>query len=170
MDPTGQFGLTRIGGRVGWWVGLGQFLIGDASRFTHAFVVVGDDVVEAMPGGALITPLALYTEGPKAQDTILSALELTPGQAAAVVVAAQTLVGTPYSFLDYLALALDHWGFQPRWLRKFITDKGHMICSQLVDEVYRRARIQMFDDGRLPQDVTPGDLADYLIRYRRSAP
>ena len=33
-----------------------------------------------------------------------------------------------------------------------------MICSQLVDEAYARAGVQLFDDGRLPGDVTPADL------------
>jgi hypothetical protein len=40
----------------------------------------------------------------------------------------------------------------------FIADSGHLICSQLVDLCYLRAGAHLFDDGRLPGDVTPGDL------------
>jgi len=155
----GDFGLSRIGGVVGWWIALGQLLTGDASRYTHAFVVLDDNtVIEAMPGGAVITPLAEYKG-----KAVYSRIDLTPDQRFAIVSEARKLVGVPYSFLDYLALALAHFGIRPKKLREYIKTKGHMICSQLVDEVYRRAGITMFDDDRLPQDVTPGDLANYLI-------
>lgn len=162
-DLTGQFLLTTIDGRLGWLVGLGQFLIGDSSRYSHAAIVVGDQVVEAMPGGAILTPLAHYTAGPKAAVTVISDLPLTDTQRLAIADAAVSLTGTPYSFADYLALALDHWGLRPRRLRRYIADSGHLICSALVDTCYRRAGISLFTDGRDPGDVTPGDLAGYLI-------
>lgn len=163
VDLTGQFGLTKIRGRVGWWVGLGQFLLGDASQFTHVFVVVdAGQVVEAMPGGAILTPLSTYLTGERAGDTVLSRIPLTDEQRAQVVEAARSLIGTPYSFADYLALALDHWGIRPRWLRRYIADSGHLICSALVDECYRRAGISLFADQRDPGDVTPGDLTRCL--------
>lgn len=170
MDYTGQFGLTTIGGRVGWWVGLGQFLIGDASRFSHAFTCVGNgEVVEAMPGGARLSPLSMYTEGPKAAVTVFSDLNLTDGQRATIAATARALVGTKYNFLDYLVIALDHWGIRPKRLRKYMADRGHLICSQLVDLCFMRADIHLFQ-GVDPGDVTPGDLADYLIRYRKDLP
>jgi len=159
MPKPGDFGLSRIGGVVGWWIALGQLLTGDASRYTHAFVVLDDEtVIEAMPGGAIITPLSEYMG-----KAVFSDLSLTDEQRDIVVREGRALKGIPYSFLDYLALALARFGIRPKRLRKYIQNKGHMICSQLVDEVYRRAGIQMFSDGRLPQDVTPGDLANYLI-------
>lgn len=161
-DLTGQFGLTKIGGRVGWWIGLGQFLLGDASTLTHAFVVVGDHVVEAMPGGAILTPLSYYTDGSKAQDTVFSNLRLTDEQKTAVAREALDLVGTPYSFADYLSLALAHWRIRPRWLRDYIADAGHLICSALVDRAYARAGVQLFADDRPYGDVTPGDLTRCL--------
>jgi len=136
--------------------------------WTHAFIVVEDGmVVEAMPGGALLTPLSVYTVGARAQDTIFSDLELTDAQRTIICAAARELVGTPYSFADYLALALDHWGIRPRWLRRYIAGSGRMICSQLVDHVMLRAGVHLFTDGRDPGDVTPGDLANNLISDRR---
>lgn len=68
------------------------------------------------------------------------------------------LVGVPYSFLDYLSLTLLHLGLPRRLTARRVTDSGHMICSQLVDTVLCRAGYHLFDDGRLPQDVTPGAL------------
>ncbi len=157
----GDFGLSKIGGFTGWWVGLGQFIVGDASRYTHAFIVLDDNtVVEAMPGGAIITPLEHY-----AGKAVFSNLNLSDEQRSAIVKEGRALEGTPYSFLDYLALGAAHIGLKPSWLKKYVAESGHMICSQLVDEVYRRAGIHMFSDGRLPQDVTPGDLANYLIEH-----
>lgn len=168
MDAlTGQYGLTKIRGRVGWWVGLGQFVIGDASAFTHAFVVVGKDVVEAMPSGAQLTPLSVYTDGARAKDTVFSDLDLTDTQRAVICSAARDLIGTPYSFADYLALALDHWGIRPKWLRRYIADSKRLICSALVDHVMLQAGVHLFSDGRDPGDVTPGDLANNLISDRR---
>lgn len=167
----GQFGLSTISGFAGWWVNLGQALIRDSSRFTHAFVIVSSEhVVEARPGGAKLTPLTHYTTGSKAAETVISTLELTPVQQNRIAQEALKLVGVPYSFADYLSLALDHLGFRPKWLRKRIKDSGRLICSQLVDLCMLRAGIHLFDDGRDPGDISPGDLADFLIRRHHSIP
>lgn len=169
----GTIGLSRIGGPTGWWVSFGQWLTGDGSRFTHAFVVLDDDtVVEAMPGGARVAPLPdRLAWRPLAFGT---GVRLTGAQRVAIVARARELVGTPYSFLDYVYLAAvhvtgaGHAGGGPvvRWLRRRVAGNGRMICSQLVDECYRYAGVHLFDDGRAPQDVTPGDLAGALIEWR----
>lgn len=151
---AGDIGLTTIGGFLGWWVSLGQHLTGDSSRYTHAYIVLDDNtVIAGQPGGARIDKLDIYKN-----KAIYIQKDLTDQQRKDVVKHARGLLGVGYSFLDYLALALQHWGFNPRWLRKYIKSTGHMICSQLVDEVYKRAGIQLFNDGRESQDVTPGDL------------
>ena len=154
IAKPGDIGLTKIGGILGWFVSLGQHLTGDSSRYTHAYIVLDDStVLAAQPGGARIDPLENYKN-----KAVYIQLDLTDDQRRQIVIEARKLVGVPYSFLDYLAIALLHWGFKPRWLRSYIKNKGHMICSQLVDEVYRRVGINLFNDGREPQDVTPGDL------------
>jgi hypothetical protein len=69
--------------------------------------------------------------------------------------------GVPYSFLTYGELSLAQYEIT-RWatpgLRKLIEHQGHLICSQLCDELLRRIGFQCFDDGRWRLDVTPGDL------------
>lgn len=156
----GDFGLTTIGGVLGFFVSLGQHLAGDSSKYTHAFIVLDNNtVLAAQPGGARVDLLSDYTN-----RAIYSDMDLTDDQRHAIVEQAKKLEGIPYSFLDYLAIALARFGIKPKWLIKFISNKGHMICSQLVDEVYRRVGIKLFNDGRLPQEVTPGDLLYVLAK------
>jgi uncharacterized protein YycO len=157
----GDIGLTRIGGLVGVLIGLGQFIIRDASRYSHVFVVLDNgELVEAMPGGAIIDSLDKYAGITKYGSPLAVYLDikLTPEQRAAIVKEARQLEGTPYSFLDYAALALERFGIKWKWVENYVTSSKHMICSQLADEAYNRAGIHLFSDGRLPQKVTPGDL------------
>ncbi|MGW0468307.1 hypothetical protein ACWDX6_24030 [Streptomyces sp. NPDC003027] len=163
----GDFALTKIGGITGEFVAAGQALVGDAAPVQHAFVYVGGGyIVQAMPGGAEMIPLEDASD-PVAWST--GKIPLTIDERQSVMEAATDLVGTPYSFLDYASIALAHYRIRPRWVRDFVADTGHMICSQLVDEVYLRAGVHLFDDGRLPGDVTPGDLWKLLHQKRVSS-
>jgi hypothetical protein len=174
LPPPGSFGLSRIGGLLGKLIAAGQAFSGDGSRFTHAFVVLDHgEVIEAMPGGARIVPIAdrlkheevvfcdapvqgWLADGPP--ENVADGL-LEEWKRDHVVQVARRLEGTGYGYLQYLGLGLVALGFQPRWLERYIGNTGRMVCSQLCDEIYRRAGMQIFDDGRLPQQVTPGDLA-----------
>lgn len=158
---AGDIGLSRIGGFTGLWVSLGQLIIGDPCRYTHAYIVLDDDsVIEAMPGGARIA--SIHGRSPEDGMFYYSRLPLTADQRAAIVREARALIARPggvkYGFSDYLALALAHVGIRPQWLKNYIANNNRMICSQLVDYVYCKAGIKLFTDGRLSQDVTPGDL------------
>lgn len=155
----GDLGFTRITGFTGWWVNLGQALTGDANRFTHVFVVMDDDtVIEAMPNGARFAPLDREYK----TDVLYARLPLTTDQRSKVVSEARRLMARPggikYSFMDYLALALKHVGINSRVLRNYIQKSNRMICSQLADYLISHAGFKLFNDGRLHQDVTPGDL------------
>jgi cell wall-associated NlpC family hydrolase len=152
----GDFGLTTISGTVGRLIRFGQWLNGDGfSVYEHAFIVIpGGKLVEAEPGGARIGELSEYTN----VSVDYSSWPLTDEQRHAVVGAATALLSTPYSALDYLALATHRLHIPAPGLRSYISSTGHMICSQLVDEVYRRAGVQLFNDGRWPGFVTPGSL------------
>lgn len=161
----GDFALTRIYGITGAFISAGQHLVGDGAPIQHAFVYVGNGyIVQAMPGGAEMIRLEDASE-PYIWST--GRVPLTEIQRLFISEYAIGLVGTPYSFLDYASIALAHYRIRPRWVRDFVADSGHLICSQLVDEAYKRAGVQLFDDGRLPGDVTPGDLWWLLQRDRR---
>lgn len=156
----GDFALTKISGITGKFVAAGQALVGDAAPVQHAFVYVGGGrVVQAMPGGAEVILLE-DASTPVVWST--GRVPLTSVQRVTVAGEALSLVGTPYSYLDYVSLGLAHFRVRPAWVRDFVADTGHLICSQLVDEVYLRAGVHLFDDGRLPGDVTPGDLYKLL--------
>lgn len=163
----GDFALTKIGGITGKFVAAGQALIGDAAPVQHAFVYVGDgQVVQAMPGGAEL--IQLEDASPVVQWST-GHFELDDQTRFNIAMEARSLVGTPYSYLDYASLALAHFRVRPAWVTGYIASTGHLICSQLVDEVYLRAGVHLFDDGRLPGDVTPGDLWKLLNPKRVSS-
>jgi uncharacterized protein YycO len=160
IPQPGDFGLTKIKGWTGVWVSLGQWLNGDASRFTHAFLVLDNEqVIEAQPGGAVITPLSEYLGR---LDVVFSRRDLTDEQRDTMVAHARQLEGTPYSFLDYLAIGLARLGITPSFIMKRVLDSGHLICSQLVAGEYERVGAPLFTDGTLPSMVTPGDLTYVL--------
>lgn len=96
----------------------------------------------------------------------------TPGSSMAedVARAARRYVDVPYSFLDYGALAVQrvrNRGYvRPEdrtALERYVATSKHMICSQLADQALTDAGFHVFDDGRLPQDVTPGGLYGRLL-------
>jgi len=159
MDARpGDFGLVRMEGHVGRMIRVGQWLNGDGfADFEHAFVYVGDNrIVEAQPGGARETGLADYDGRPIAWST--GKVPVTDEQRAAIVDAAYSYLGVPYSFADYVSLTLARFHLRLPFVRRYVAATGHMICSQLVDQCYQDAGVHLFADRRWPGDVTPGDL------------
>lgn len=170
----GDIGFGPLRGPARTVAEIGQWMLKDSSRWHHVYVVTdagtgepGDDMypmgVEAMPRGARWwslaqrwTPEYVYLRLPEVETHGFLIAEK-----------AKELIGTPYSFLDYVALALRGHGldgFGPgAWVRRRVTDSGHMICSQLADQALARAGVCVFTDGRLSQDVTPGALFYRLL-------
>ncbi len=136
-------------------------------RFPH--------IIEAMPGGA--RERALSEKDWTARHVYVRPA-YDPGQPFEIgyenrsqgfkaAHAALRYVNTPYSFLDYVSLLAHHldpvWKLAPeacgsQALARYVRDSGHMICSQLADQALSDAGFHVFDDGRLPQDVTPAAL------------
>ncbi|MEU7039819.1 hypothetical protein AB0A77_02020 [Streptomyces varsoviensis] len=157
VEPQlGDFALSKVSGIAGIGIRIGQWLNGDAAPVQHAYIYVGDgQIVQATPDGAELIPIEEATP-PVRWST--GRIPLSPTTRVVIASEARKLVGTPYSFLDYVSIALARFRIRPRWVWRYVADTGHMICSQLVDEAYLRAGAQLFDDGRIPGDVTPGDL------------
>ncbi len=160
----GDFAVIRIAGEAGRLIRLGQWLNGDGyADYEHAFICVGDgELVEAEPGGARLSPLTEYDGGRPCWST--GRIEVTDEQREALVAAAHHYIGVPYSFLDYGSIALARFHLRPPIVKRYVADTHHMICSQLVDQCYQDAGIHLFDDGRIPGDVTPGDLYRLISR------
>lgn len=158
----GDFGLTQISGDVGKIIRFGQWLNGDGFEdFEHAFVYIGGgQIIEAEPGGARSRNVSEYAAANVCWST--GHYTLTSAQRSAICLRATQFIGTPYSVLDYFALAAHRLHLPLPWLQAYITSNKHVICSQLVDICYQNGGVQLFKDGRWPGYVTPGSLYDLI--------
>lgn len=161
----GDFYLTRISGVTGVFITLSQWAIGDLSRYSHAGIYLGDYyetgtdmVAEAMPGGFQINPLIKYS----GKELVHSSFDLTDRQREEICFRAESLDGTPYSYLGYLYVGLTAFNHCPQWVKNKVSSSDALFCSQAVDYVYGLSGVELFDDDRLYLDVTPGDLARLL--------
>jgi hypothetical protein len=187
-DPNslqpGDFGVVKMGGEGGKLIHIGELLydfkLSDIKQsfqkdadghddYEHAFVYVGaGQIVEAEPGGAkhvmnhyqnVLWSSGLLDLSHQERDIIVrSAISYTV-----------PLPGVPYSAADYFALAAYHLklGILVPGLRDYVATSKHMICSQLVDKAYQAAAVKLFDDNRWNGYVTPGALAELILRGRR---
>src|SRR5688500_12164509 len=161
MPKPGDIFLTRITGPVGWLVWLGQALNGDVSKWTHAGIVLDDGTVfEAQPGGAQIRPLYTDREVKYISRPLDQFLDHEVIRRSIVRIAREH-VGIGYNVGTYFYLAAYRLRLPllTKLLRKRVSNDKRLICSQAVDHVYLLAGVHLFDDGRLPYDVTPGDIA-----------
>lgn len=163
MSPEpGDFAAVSIPGAGGTAISLlEQIAYRHATWWDHALIYLGDgQIVQAEPGGAQIAPLGTY------QHAIWSTglIPATTAQRARICSSARwyALQHTGYSWADYAAIGLHRFHLNMPGLRDFIADSGHMICSQLVDQCYQDAGIQLFGDGRWPGYVPPYDLGHML--------
>ncbi len=165
-------------------VGIGQVLLaGEDKRLTwrkwweirHVGMVVSTrrfaapDLVQAMPGGAERIEMSeakhwtlrhVYIRPawyPGMELDVDTSFTQQGTEAAQVAIG---YVGTPYNFLTYAKLAASYLRLpiSRRVLERWISTRRDMMCSQLVDQALADAGYHVFDDGRLPQDVTPADL------------
>lgn len=176
LEP-GTIVLVQIKGWVGKAVWLMQLINRDPSKWTHAMVVLDDGTAfEAQPGGAVITPLEEYADRPGTMVEFFETPHFEDGKVVGydklplkpimtdhirreIVRYARDLGDVGYNWGTYLYLALYRFGIRPEWLKRRIKDDRRVICSQAADLVYDLAGVHLFNDGRMPYDVTPGDLA-----------
>lgn len=168
LPEVGDFGVVPTygdwkGRLIGWLIRYGT-----DSPVNHAFVYIGGGkIVEAQPGGARIVKASRYHKVAWSTGEI----RLTDAQRTAIAATAQGFAARKvgYGWLDIVAIALAQrrtFGLvhalapiekQPWWVRR-IQRLDRLICSQLVDLAYADAGVQLFDDGRIPGLVSPGDL------------
>lgn len=160
----GDFGCVAIRGPVGVFIRIGQWLTGSGFKnYEHAFVCISTDetgdalVVQAMPEGA-----DTKTYHP-ASHVLWSTgkVPLTDEQRAKVVAAAESYIGVPYGFADYLAIAAHRWHLPIPGLRRWIASTRSMICSQLVAQAYQDAGVDLVP-GQWDGYVTPAMLAGLI--------
>ena len=173
--------LLRIEGFVGLMVDVMQRINRDTSYWTHAAVVLDDETVfEAQPGGAVITPLSKYLDRPGAVVSYYqrpkpgnpTEYELVPlanvmnGRIRQGIVRDARAVfakGYQYAWSTYFYLALVRFGIRPNWVKWQVQNPDVGICSQVADLLLADNTIHLFADGRMPYDVTPGDLGTLAL-------
>lgn len=128
-------------------------------RYSHVRLVVDDDghTLSVEDDGAVWEPHLF-------EGDVLVSPPLTDEQRAKIAEIAAELHGAPYARLGFLAVGLARLGLRLPWLSRPMDRPRRLICSQLVALAWRRSGFEAFDDGRQPQDVTPGDLADLAFR------
>lgn len=202
----GDIGFGPIKGAAGLLVNAGQLMLGEGFHvgdldIRHVFIVTeagrgklgsgspsypqlakipefGPYAVEAMPSGAREeniverwTPEYAYVRLP----------EDYPGQASDAAAIARAMIGTPYSFASYAALAAWRFGISTPRLEKWIGRRrphpfgyqhdgeeleiglpAEAICSVLADQAWTLAGKKVMT-GVPHQCVTPGALAKRLL-------
>ena len=160
-----QLALATVEPGLIWRQGPGEWF---RKRHTGVVTEAGDapKLVQAMPGGAEEielteerhwTPDYVYIRPLYAPNReMLSGLDVAD--------AAKGFVGTPYDFLTYGAIPPYRAGVHAKALERIIAGTDTMMCSRLVDASLAAAGYHLFDDGRLPGNVTPSELYRQLRR------
>lgn len=191
----GDIGFGPIKGGAGMLVNAGQLLLGEGFRvgalnIRHVFVVTGNPGilqrgvmgVEAMPSGA--RECWFGRDRWTREYAYVRLTEDYPGQAVDAAAIARAMVGTPYSFASYAALAAWRFGLKAERLERWINRRrphgpeikragpwpGQLytpalpreaICSVLADQAWTLAGKRIMR-GVARQCVTPGALARRL--------
>lgn len=205
----GDIGFGPISGGAGLLVTAGQLLLGEGFRvgklnIRHVFVITEalhdegpsaayptgvinmGSLVEAEPGGAQENPIMLERW---TSDYAYARLpEDYPGQADDAAAIARAMVGTPYSFASYAALAAWRMGMKTERLEAWINRRepaemligmrrsspgaslgglrvqlpAEAICSVLADQAWSLTGKRIME-GVAHQCVTPGALAGRLL-------
>lgn len=188
----GDVGFGPIGGFVPGMlpVGLGQLWLSMTDReafkhwrewrtVRHVFMVTDEKlehssafIGQAMPSGFERIPLDPAKHWTSQHVYVRPPYSFALDQARRAAQHARRMAEcrVPYAFEDYAAIAAKRAGIPVPHLDAFISRvdaRGYperAICSQAVDACLTLAGYQVFDDGRLPQNVTPFELFIQLIK------
>lgn len=135
-------------------------------------VITAPLLVEAMPSGARLVEMRYADHWTRRHAYVRLPGDRT-GQADDAAYWARRMVGTPYSFASYAALAAWRFGWKTDRLHAWIDRRrtgddvllpAEAICSVLVDQAWTLAGKQVMPHGTPQQVVTPGALAGRLLR------
>lgn len=155
---------------LGEYVRLGKFVVGHAGVITFAAQPNGyhDPImVQAMPHGAESVEITAATHW-NAHTLFARLPQDYGGQAADAAHHARNMIGIPYSFASYAALAADRWHIPSPRLHAWIDRRDEhgypreAICSVLADQAWTLAGKRVCH-GVAQQAVTPGRLTLSLL-------
>jgi len=171
MPQPGDALLTRIPGRVGLGIRVGERLLDGKCAYQH-MAIVEDDVyaIEARPGGVSRRRLDSYDP---AHTVFSSDYGLIPEHPELIVARARwwLLKHAGYSYLDYLAIALHRWQRSTPlddWAERRVISSQHVICSQMGADcqAHDPSLAGLYDTE--PYLVTPGDAYVAWLRWKVS--
>jgi hypothetical protein len=171
IPQPGDFCCVPVSGRLGRLIEAAQWLAGDRFQpYDHTEVYVGqaDDAgphgytISAYPDGRGRRPLTAPAAALPGALWSAGLIPLTPAQRAGIVAWCGEHADVAYSWADYAALILHRLGSDDPALRRYIASSRSLICSQYVDLAYSVNEVRLFQDGRWPGFVKPGDLAMLL--------
>jgi hypothetical protein len=147
-DLTGQIGICRYG--TTW---IAHEIEWATDSHTHHVVVAisPTECVSAEPGGVIVRTNAAY------QNVTWSKFKLDDEQKAAIVAAGNASLKLPYNYAIYLPLFLSRLTHipVPVFIAKWLGKRRNVDCSQLGDDIYHAAGIDLFTESS--DIVTPGD-------------
>jgi hypothetical protein len=167
----GDFCCVPISGDVGLAIETAQWLDGDKFQpYDHAEIFTGQAdeagphgyTVSAYPDGRGRKPLPCPPARLPGSLWSSGIIILSDAERSAITGWATEHPHVRYSFADYGALVLHAAHLNLPGLKGYIGSTGSLICSQFVDTAYLAAGVHLFDDGRWPGFVKPGDLAGLL--------
>jgi cell wall-associated NlpC family hydrolase len=157
--------LDRTAARIIRW--------GTNSPVNHAFVYIGNGKIVEAVRRVRIGYTDEYDDITWSTGRLPERLTPSTSQRDEIVTSAMGMVGDKYNILDILAIGIaqkridpdrmTHWAHTPPWYVRRLNANHREICSQVVDAVYLAAGLHLFDDGRLPGLVSPGDLYNLLL-------
>lgn len=160
MRP-GDFLLVRSHGIAAQAIRIADAIGGTWSDYNHAGILdqalTGEWVViEADPSGVQVSPLSEYPRS----DCLVASPPIDAWQARKVVAYARDKVGTPYGWLDIVALGAVQLRHCPRWLEDRARRDDRIVCSQLVAAAYAAAGHPL--GTKDPWAATPGYLGQLI--------
>lgn len=167
QPQPGDYFVTATKGRLIDRIAARAIQWGTDSPVNHAGIYTGDGTIVEAVGEVRYGNVSEYPDAIWSTGRLPAVLVPTLEQRRKIINTAHNLIGTPYSWLDIIAIGLaqkrtGHLVTDRTWWARRISGDGHLICSQAVDQVYLAAGIHLFTDGRLEGLVSPGDLYDLL--------
>jgi len=147
-DLTGQIGICRNGTTT-----IAKLIEWDTRSHTHHVVIAWSPTacVSAEPGGVVHRNVTDY------DNVTWSTFKLDGEQKAAIIAACNASEKLPYNYAIYLPLFLSRLTRipVPTVIAAWLGRRRNVDCSQLADDIYRAAGINLFTESS--DIVTPGD-------------
>lgn len=164
----GDFGVVATKGKLLDRIAARLIRWDTDSPVNHAFIYIGGGQIIEAANTVRVGWAAEYEDILWSTGRLPAELTPTDRQRDAIVNAAAYMLGERYNWLDIVAIGLAQKRLgqlvdDRTWWAKRLSKDGREICSQLVDDAYNQAGVHLFQDGRLPGLVSPGDLYRLIV-------